>query len=196
MSLQVMELKVLGLDSVDLARLNDAGYSTIESLCQAEPATIIAASQLPVHKVQAACTAAHIALGANVLKLTPESTDSDPIARALGTARRLQRTSALVRQACQRVKHATGGGRRRSRKLLKGLAQGLERLERDLLMYGATPAADQDVRYLLHDIDDRMRATLVRKTLKPRHVRRLRTEAEGALLRVEALRQTSLIPAP
>ena len=118
--------------------------------------------------------------------------DTRPIGRGLEVARRLQRTLAGLRQARRRVKRASGGGRRACRESMKLLIDSLGHLESDVLTLGATAALHQDVRFLLDDIDDRVQGALVRNTLRPRHVKRLRAEAEGAVLRVDALRLTSL----
>ncbi len=117
-----------------------------------------------------------------------------PIGRGLDVARRLQRSMADLRQARRRVKQASGGGRRACRESLAELIDCMEQLEHDLLTSGATTDVQQDVRFLLDDIDDRVHGALFKNRIKPRHVRRLRAEAQSAMLRVDALRLTAAAP--
>jgi len=114
-------------------------------------------------------------------------------ARGLKLARRIDQTSALVRQGRRRVKKSEAKGRKRTRRRLKNLRAVLEALEQHALTAGVAPAFDEDARRLLELADDHLDRVVGRKKpLKKRHLRRLRRDADDVARRLEALLTTHL----
>jgi hypothetical protein len=157
-----------GLDARRLHRLEAAGLAHLEDLVAAGPDQLAALTGFDLKTCRALVRLAEGALdrtASAVIPLQELSKPTSKLGRGLNTARRIEKTHAVLRKVAAVLPAAPSKPRwrrplKRVRKQLARLEERLTLLQQGLLAEGVSAAGDTHLREVLEDLEERVEARL------------------------------------